>query len=967
MGEPERGGSAAPAWQEVDPMMDDICRVCRGEGSTEHPLFHPCRCSGSIRYVHEDCLMQWLHHSQRHYCELCQHRFTFRPIYAPDTPSRLPPYVLLRGVKQRTFKYAKKIVHGLLVLAVWLVFLPNYCARVESLLFREEGYASAVLRLLWIGNSPRPASDIGEGIIIMGLTMAILFSFVFLRDEIMHNGWNPGWIVLPDAPQPNPANNNNPLQPDAPPNEMPNDMPPLEDALLANAAVQADLPPPAQLDLDNAAAVDDEDEDAQAVGEAAGANGDANGDAGGVPFADDIALAHIVGLDGSYAFLEYAFWFSVLCGGFVTVFYLLPYTSGRLVVHDLGPIMVMLGVKVLNVAPISANISLNYSNMHQNLTNVLTNSPYRTAIYLYFGYCTFAICFSYTYDILGKDLFGFIRSIPYVRRFNTPAVKFGIGLFYLATKTGVLFFTEAVLFPTLFGGLADLSSMDIFNTTLADRLRIFNSAPGTFIFVHWIVGVLFISYFVWFVLLTKETLRPGLLWFVRSYQESNPFKELVMWPCGKSIRNLAFVLGLFLIIIGVTIYLPIRFLCRNFSGIFPYNLTQLEESPIGELTIQFAVLHYIGPSLFQQSTLRTFMKWLITTWSDTVGRLLGLRSYLLGDPAVPLIIPPNNNNNNAPNDGDLGVAHDQLDMMLVNSPNRPVQSYQRPPCFAARVVTLLLLLALTGCLISGALLTVPVLLGRLVLGFWFGARPVHDIYTLFTGLFTVAVVTKGARSITRQLRTRVQLRNVRWSLWVLVVARTAVASAMVLIWLPFLIGLTFEVTILKPVALLFDQSSIFQIYRCYVFGALIVKILLTICLVAVGENNPWKMALDQVYANGFRNMNLKLIFTAFVWPVSTPLLLYLSLPFFMARTYNMLALWNENPDVNDDKFFTAHTIEGVAHLMFVCSVAAILGLLASFGFCKQLHDQIRDELFLVGKRLVNYDNRATLVVPSTAV
>ena len=75
-------------------------------------------------------------------------------------------------------------------------------------------------------------------------------------------------------------------------------------------------------------------------------NADPNGDLGGVPFADDIALAHIVGIDGSYAFLEYAFWFSVLCGGFVTVFYLLPYTSGRLVVHDLCPLIVMLGVKV---------------------------------------------------------------------------------------------------------------------------------------------------------------------------------------------------------------------------------------------------------------------------------------------------------------------------------------------------------------------------------------------------------------------------------------------------------------------------------------------------------------------------------------------------------------------------------------------------------------------------------------------
>lgn len=31
-----------------------ICRVCRGEPSLVQPLFHPCKCSGSIRFVHQD-------------------------------------------------------------------------------------------------------------------------------------------------------------------------------------------------------------------------------------------------------------------------------------------------------------------------------------------------------------------------------------------------------------------------------------------------------------------------------------------------------------------------------------------------------------------------------------------------------------------------------------------------------------------------------------------------------------------------------------------------------------------------------------------------------------------------------------------------------------------------------------------------------------------------------------------------
>ncbi|KAF9286832.1 hypothetical protein BGZ68_002530 [Mortierella alpina] len=44
---------------------EEICRVCRYEGSLDQPLFHPCKCSGSIRFVHQDCLVEWLERSNK--------------------------------------------------------------------------------------------------------------------------------------------------------------------------------------------------------------------------------------------------------------------------------------------------------------------------------------------------------------------------------------------------------------------------------------------------------------------------------------------------------------------------------------------------------------------------------------------------------------------------------------------------------------------------------------------------------------------------------------------------------------------------------------------------------------------------------------------------------------------------------------------------------------------------------------
>ena len=84
--------------QPSDPRADeaDTCRICRGEGSAEEPLFYPCKCSGSIKYVHQECLMEWLSHTQKKHCELCKTSFRFTKLYHPGMPNRIPTTVFVR-------------------------------------------------------------------------------------------------------------------------------------------------------------------------------------------------------------------------------------------------------------------------------------------------------------------------------------------------------------------------------------------------------------------------------------------------------------------------------------------------------------------------------------------------------------------------------------------------------------------------------------------------------------------------------------------------------------------------------------------------------------------------------------------------------------------------------------------------------------------------------------------------------
>ncbi|XP_072857593.2 E3 ubiquitin-protein ligase MARCHF1 isoform X1 [Pogona vitticeps] len=60
-----------------DDLSDDfeVCRICHCEGDDESPLITPCRCTGTLRFVHQACLHQWIKSSDTRCCELCKYDF----------------------------------------------------------------------------------------------------------------------------------------------------------------------------------------------------------------------------------------------------------------------------------------------------------------------------------------------------------------------------------------------------------------------------------------------------------------------------------------------------------------------------------------------------------------------------------------------------------------------------------------------------------------------------------------------------------------------------------------------------------------------------------------------------------------------------------------------------------------------------------------------------------------------------
>ncbi|XP_075468306.1 E3 ubiquitin-protein ligase MARCHF1 isoform X2 [Ascaphus truei] len=68
-----------------DEWSDDleICRICHCEGDDESPLITPCHCTGTLRFVHQTCLHQWIKSSDTRCCELCKYDFVMETKLKP--------------------------------------------------------------------------------------------------------------------------------------------------------------------------------------------------------------------------------------------------------------------------------------------------------------------------------------------------------------------------------------------------------------------------------------------------------------------------------------------------------------------------------------------------------------------------------------------------------------------------------------------------------------------------------------------------------------------------------------------------------------------------------------------------------------------------------------------------------------------------------------------------------------------
>jgi E3 ubiquitin-protein ligase MARCH6 len=172
--------------QEAD--EQDTCRICSAPAEADQPLFYPCKCSGTIRYIHQDCLTTWLSHSKKKSCDVCKHPYAFTKVYAPDMPARLPPVLLLRRLAQQSFYALMFGLRAIAVAVVWLALLPWVTVWTWRMYF-SMGDSTA----WWISDRPRLPSGEKRSLFHLasssGNTTAVLPGETLLDRIVAHPMW----------------------------------------------------------------------------------------------------------------------------------------------------------------------------------------------------------------------------------------------------------------------------------------------------------------------------------------------------------------------------------------------------------------------------------------------------------------------------------------------------------------------------------------------------------------------------------------------------------------------------------------------------------------------------------------------------------------------------------------------------------------------------------------------------------
>lgn len=671
-------------YDDDDEDEEDVCRICRNPGDADNPLRYPCACSGSIKFVHQDCLLQWLNHSNARQCEVCKHPFSFSPVYAENAPARLPFQEFVVGMAMKACHVLQFFVRLSFVLSVWLLIIPFITFWIWRLAF-VRSFGEAQRLFLNHLSTAVILTDCLHGFLLSASIVFIFLGATSLRDYFRHLREIGGQ----DADREDEVDRNGARvarRPAGQANRNVNGDANGEDAGAAQGVAGA-----GQVIRRNA-------ENVAARWEMQAARLEAHveqmfdglDDADG---AEDVPFDELVGMQGPvFHLVENAF--TVLASNmiFLGVVIFLPFSLGRIILHylswffstgsdavlsvvvpptdtslslanitlknaltavqnlstatqesgSIGQIAEMLKVNASELSEMSNNITASVSDDllkggsigTSRISDVTTLAVgyifLSTLIFCYFGIVAL-IRYTKGEPLTAGRFYGIAsiaETIPSLFRQFLAAMR------HLMTmvKVAFLLVIELGVFPLMCGWWLDVCTIQMFGKTMVHRAQFFSASPLASSLAHWVVGIVYMLQISIFVSLLRGVLRNGVLYFLRDPADPNynPFRDLIDDPVHKHARRVLLSVAVYGSLIVMLVFLPVKLAMRMAPSIFPLEI--LLSDPFTEIPANMLLFQICIPFAIEHFKLRTTIKSLLRYWFTAVGWALGLTDFLLPRP-----------------------------------------------------------------------------------------------------------------------------------------------------------------------------------------------------------------------------------------------------------------------------------------------------------------------------------------------
>ncbi|WRX13236.1 zinc finger protein [Theobroma cacao] len=1020
-------GAAAKydAEMEEEEEEEDVCRICRNPGDAENPLRYPCACSGSIKFVHQDCLLQWLNHSNARQCEVCKHAFSFSPVYAENAPARLPFQEFIVGMAMKACHVLQFFLRLSFVLSVWLLIIPFITFWIWRLAF-VRSFGEAQRLFLSHISTTIILTDCLHGFLLSASIVFIFLGATSLRDYFRHLRELGGQ----EAEREDEGDRNGARAARRPPGQANRNF--AGDGNGEDAGGVQGIGGAGQMIRRNA-------ENVAARWEIQAARLEAHveqmfdglDDADG---AEDVPFDELVGMQGPvFHLVENAF--TVLASNmiFLGVVIFVPFSLGRIILYYVswffssasGPVLSAV-MPLTDTALSLANITLkNALTAVTNLTSegqengmlgqvaemlkanssgigeVSSNTSAPFSADLLKGstigasrlsdVTTLAIGYMFIFALVFFYL-GIVTLIRYTRgepltmgRFygiasiaeTIPSLfrQFLAAMRHLMTmiKVAFLLVIELGVFPLMCGWWLDVCTIRMFGKSMSQRVQFFSVSPLASSLVHWVVGIVYMLQISIFVSLLRGVLRNGVLYFLRDPADPNynPFRDLIDDPVHKHARRVLLSVAVYGSLIVMLVFLPVKLAMRMAPSVFPLDISVSD--PFTEIPADMLLFQICIPFAIEHFKLRTTIKSLLRYWFTAVGWALGLTDFLLPKPEESSGLENAN--------GELG-RQDRLQVVQLggqeramvalaagDDPNRGLlasgtsnvveefdgdEQTDSEYGFVLRIVLLLVVAWMTLLIFNSALIVVPISLGRAL----FNSIPLlpithgikcNDLYAFIIGSYVIWTAIAGARYSIEHIRTKraAVLFSQIWK-WGTIVIKSFMLLSIWIFVIPVLIGLLFELLVIVPMRVPVDESPVFLLYQDWALGLIFLKIwtrlvMLDHMMPLVDES--WRVKFERVREDGFSRLQGLWVLREIVFPIIMKLLTALCVPYVLAR--GVFPVLGYPLVVNSAVYRFAWL--GCLGFSFLCFCAKRFHV-----WFTNLHNSIRDDRYLIGRRLHNY-------------